>query len=1587
MRVTLRPNLGLPILGILAMATSMAFFSCGEKEASTTGAPPLFNAIDPSIECPADQVGWDFSTGGLQDINRNLVGREITITEANFGGNCTSTLEASFRAACDSQEKCSLPIDCDNGDFTLKYQCGTERSTYQAFTETAEDGTQQVTLICGVPITIAKAIYAPDSGTPVDITSALAANCSGKRRCANGLTASALNANQDPNPGQADTVEIHYVCGGEATETVRTVDENSVDLYCATEERSLSFNENLRILSVSSRLPPREVSWLPNLLEDEAAYVDRQRETIREACEGRVSCTFGVELPSANFKDYVLRPEGEDMAGVPHRVSPNLLFVEYACGAETAPSVRTMLPASDATGGSEFTLSCGQPMTILEAYVDNTVVRASEKTQLTNEMKEACDGKRVCYAPVKHGSTGRIEDPRSRLTPDNGYIKYRVNCGDLLNVTDFIIEARYGTINQAHLQCPTFDPEVFKGIRIATVTPSDQTIAITKRCFGRDKCDTGGAEVSYRCGTSPRLDTGSGEISCEPSITLLGISGCDTREPPSDPHWCQRRNQLGTCSYSHYPRTDYRWNCDEFTVHYTCGADPSEQTVTQTTSNPGEPWVPEAEVHCPTRINPFVRKECIPKICYGQTRRDEDLQCVADSTLQPSVDAQFPFVNDWEVLADGSTSRYGGPSVAKVDGLPTLKSNFPYQAFSFIYYRPDNGQPLPDNTHVTIYAFDVFEKKSDATHVMPGFRCIVGDAPLKDSAMPTRYSSFQAALVGGKRAVIPSMCFDQEAFNDETTAWYDAAKRAQMSESNFREEYQRQGTWLVSSFDPSGKNSVRRYSRVAVAPDPIGFYYDPLRDWVDKLNFYGARANYNNKMEVRFESSKEIEISAVDQTVSAADLWVDVEKPELLPGLEVDFSWYLRGDSPSNPYSPLSRVQNNPAGVSLKDRNLTATVEIARQDPSLQNPWIANNAVRFAPVPISGTDPFGKADRVNVKFTSEVRKRMLSIRGNVPGGTPNGFMSDALDEDTIFLVRTCLDMNGMQRRPGDTDIDDKSLQQLSGYGLKVNKRCGPTGTIVVRRQLYVRPLLPAEAKEASNEKGAMAGSGDGDVGGGNDNGSQNNCSKKCTVNADCGSGGVCEAGGICQRTPSNDSCTSKSRSQMGLSGQFPLTLFSTRSDSATTQNSAQSTTNSTTGASAEMLGFTTFMPQSSSGSAGNASSYSFEINIAPNLQPIIDVWKGKKVGVISTDAKKVLMKRKAVGTGSSAATAERDGLGFAIGKEFFLTIGPVPLVLELGFSAGLGFGVTLKISGENASAGQTSAFYPCLNDSGSKCYFLETEAKTFGEASEVCKAKGGQLAPVVAGALSAVNAAIDAGGAAADEVWVGGQAAYLYSYPPCETNGYVGPKGETGYCQQNSSTGYFWLAGGSRFAAQNGQSSSFTPYASAHGFSDLDFTASPIPQKAGVVYRKSDSRVVALTTSNVRKFVCRYDPASSVVTKSISITFGVEISAGASAAICLPSNKAGVCVGLSLKFVSIGLAFEGGTANTAVYGGTTPRLKSMLGSSYNKASWTVAFLQGAIDLQFRFLFWTKSVTLKQFSWGPSITNDLYNFPTSYYKEY
>lgn len=1594
-----------------------------EAPPPTWEEPPLFQAYDPSVTCPSDQVGWDLSTGGgLEQLKTNAVGSLVKVRSATLTG-CGLT-DIDLRTQCDGQASCTVNVTCDDAAADVSYVCGTENSVYKARVKN-QSGARTLTLACGMPITVTRAIYAPTAAKPADISLQLSARCSGKRRCSNGASGYALNSYGDPAPNVAKNVRVDYLCGNETTSRTIDVDDFNLDFYCPLPPPK-AIRETILIRSAKP--------WLtfssPVLQGSNNAYGLELQAQFEKACTNKNECevTFtgkradgtapqywNAGNPNAGWNDSV-----QEVLGWPniYRVPPgpwtniggNYLVVSYTCGAGSFVEKRVFDPQAAAPNNT-VRLKCGDPVTITGVDSKQADGGFAADPVLTGIMKTRCNGVRACTPPAYIGPPGP-----GRYAFDGGTVPlgpgqtYKYTCGDDTTTVRTATVDNKASVNLALIECPPPPMDVkVPGIRLVSVDPPERTLEVSRSCTGQDVCTVPtGVTALYTCVDSPSVKSSaelSGKLACGQTITLLSVSPSCWSMLPSD--WCG--SQPGSCTFGTGPAQIGTACPGNPTFTFTCGCDPTVRSTTIT----GVRNVVTATCPALSDATACKRKSCVPKYCYGAKKRDSNMQCVDDSTLVPTQFFATPTVIAWQPSSDGGTNLTPPTQSSSTTRTALLlKSDYPYQPFTFISPVTEGSRTIDRKAHVLQWAYDEFSPKAGAKSLdggtlppaVAGFRCVVSETGLENA--PTWGTTGGTWVAGGTGQTFHPRCFDQDRPNDPSSSITDAAFRTGYTEGQFRDRFQRSASYITVSLDPHGVATVpsRRYyanGDVGVttrAVNPIGFFYDPKRDYVSLYDYYAQTNGESNVFEVNWQTSTQIELAVMSGNISYGDLLLDVETPELLPEFDVDMAWFLRGDSPANPYSPRSRVANNPAGTSLAARNLRMTVEMARKDGSTTS-WEASNSVRFAAKPLSGGNNFIQTDRAHVVITPEVQKRLMSIRKTAttvsPAARPDGFMANSLDPDTSFLVRACIDFDGAERAI-DAPIAAATLPDLSGYSVKVSTRCTEPRTIVIRRQLFVRPVLPAEQTEAPGDRGAVQPQGDKDVGGPQSNGVELGCIRQCTVNADCGEAGMCTPGtngtfGTCVKTPDNMRCRDATVAQGGMGGQFPLSLYEVRTEAkierSTVQRAATNTTNTCTTSRGALLTFTVSDPPAECTAAADGPVKSkFQTSFSPNIQGIIDLVKAIRSrtapGSVMPDAKKATNVRKGFGGAVKAWSSKRkkglqepaEGVAVGISKEFFVTIGPVPISIEISATAGFGFKFELEKETEQAKPGMTTEFYPCVNATNTTCYsFEDSPLSTFDEALTACNQKGGTLALVTTGSMNtAFNTAMSGKTGA---YWMGALSQYNYDYPPCADGGVfidggTGPNGTFSQgCKDYSATGYQWTRGGG-IASQLGTAPAIIAGSNKNNsFANFQLPGSFVPDKAALTVTPDSNKAIGADRVTAKhKYACSYDSASEVYSSKFEKKFSIEFGIGVGAAICLPSSRIGVCAVLDFKIFEATWSFGSSNQETNVYRGVDSARyrQSVFGEKLNFGVWERKALEGSFSIELRFFFVSENFKVKEF---------------------
>lgn len=1547
---------------VAALAVALVSTGCPVEDP----VPPLFNALDRSISCPAGEVGWDFSTGGFEDeVKSGVLSNQLRIVEATYGGQCSQVAPGNwttrFASSCNGNVTCSRlvlePTDPDPApgcgkDFTVKYSCGVEETVYTV-KYPAEAASNRVNLKCGEPITISRASYGQNVNGALagNLTARVASLCTGGRRCI--LPPANSFFGSDPVPGRAKELWLSYFCGNVPGEQGKTFAENApVDFECSIREAAPKFT-----ISVN------EATWGRGCSN---ARVGNSTAVVRSRCNGKAECQVNVS---------------DTFSGDPAPGCSKKFDVEYTCGTGLVNQVHLSAEA----GGKAVTLSCGDTIKLVSASY-GAQGSTSTNGNFTTRAQQKCDGRNVCQFELNTGNQLFGSDPSPGQSKRYAFTYL---CGS-------DSAARTANFTESELirfQCPVAHqrPQIATGLRISSATygfncaAADQNAIknnmlgpVTYNCYGRDICDYAfnglnpdpvpncfkHLKVEYRCGDDTEVKTatlaaqsGNLRLSCEPDIKVatarFGSTCGGTDNNALGPVKSACQGKRGACSFQVGDLLgDPFPNCSkDFSATYTCGPNPATKTITL----PAEASFSTASFSCPAPTTPFVRKACVPERCIGRQRRNADLRCVTDLTKP--------------VLPAIANVNLSGISSATGRFVTEFRENTPTQLTVLLTTQaPLDANRFPVGTEVAgaaVWAYDTFRPNAGGATV-DGFRCLLANVGLRVTAGTSNQ------LIGRTEGtVIPPACFGQ------VTSWADAARRVGMNEVLFRSQYtlSSSGTTRVS-VDPEGKavfvgRPAGATESTALVPNPVGFFYDAPKLWVDSLSYYrqsevaGANFTYVPKA---FVDSAAIEMYANEATARNSKLVISIAEDFVLPTLEVDFNWSLQGDAPGrNPFSPTSPRLDN-AVQTLADRKLGATIEITKKSlyDARSSGWVsrANSMVvgTVQGLKLRGGVPAGKTERILAEFTPQLRQRMLTVGG------ATGWMGSATEKFTEFKIRVCLDMDGSARDAADDQLPLTATRGGQTYSARFvpGRRCVVANqTLVVERDMTIKPLpLPRTASAA--QTGKSVNQGDATVATANDFGGQNSCQKQCTIDADCGSGQSCRRPngatsglGLCTGAAASASaCTNLSREEMGSGGTGGRSQFSLATEAGSSRE-ADGTAHAQADVNAEILSFDV-LDAFGEGEEEQESPFSvgwtkYSISIVPNFDIVERAMKGE---ALAPKPIKPVAKSYHI---PPVEGVEREGLAVGIALEIQLWLGPVPVIASFSASVALGFGLNLEVEVNKESEGQSnSPLYPCFGNN--PCVKPNVKVQTFKQANGECSLMGGRLAD------ARTNAAMDAVRTAAvsamtstnkSAAWIGAQLGYEYTLPECWQ--YYRTGNPTQNCLATSKTKAMWVADGASFAEGTGSGSALLQVPAGSPFLGSDRNPflnlySRIPALAGATYTQSGS-VRSVEANNTFPSVCEFEPARSYDAVKVGVTASVEGSAGFGFEVCVPNSAYGFCLGAGVKLIFAEVALAYSFTNNDVF-----RLNGTLMRNVQvhtiEGAWKWGFLAGSVTAALKLLFFT-----------------------------
>ncbi len=1562
--------------------------------------PPLFNAIDPTLQCPAGQVGWDFTTGGGQDQDVLVapVGSEIKIQNVQYrcleeGNSVSKDLTASFRAECDNAVSCTRPIvqptemaanslgTCQRRSVIATYRCGNETTTYDIsrvawwtirpsgflplVSYPANAPTDTLSFVCGNTINLRGYNFRLSDGSQSVVQTDRLTRCNGLRRC---FSNSTFDMSPSSTGSAPNFTKFFYTCGKETAVREALIDntgttKNYIDFHCGGEGAAAGF-ERAPVLYLKSLTFEKRGG--PDLAQ---SVTDGITSRLKSACEGKRTCTIPM-------------PKTEVPGGL-----RGAFKAEYWCGAAKGFTERKYFFTTDvygvtnARGLEAMTLQCGGRLRV----TDGTRPWVA---------RDCPEGARVCSLP-----TGETD---TRL---NFFCENAENAA----TTQWLYSPLQGTfadrISERSVECP-LDSDA-TGMRITAMAydgarvDDKPPVSALSACNGKSTCLIAPLSPRYQyrftCPNAPEVNSTKvmrdgvpmEYLDCRPnalveSVTTSGVTPRATRFS-TDVNFCGSLSP--TCTIQFAPTRSYAeamFNVNSnVTVGYRCGGGPAQtaqfpngsfaKTADGGFTLPDGGYIYTASINCPYDPTPrpnAVTKKCIPTTCPNNSKRNATMDCEVDSQI--AVLPSLRSVPQWKTPTNQLTG--------------VVKEGFPYLAY--IVVSPD----VTGNRAGTMWAYDVFRKKNNTGAEVRAFRCIVG-------SMGYSFSAGGLAAYGNtdltQPALLPDDCFKNPPYGDLTSSWYHGSRRANaMNEQTFRDQYNLIRTVLVSAFDSKG----RAVPANRTAPNPIGFFYTPSTGYIDQYEYLAQTSDFASQIPVTFSPSRQIELRALSGALGQSQLLFDRETFKKPPTLDVDFSWNLLGDSPFHPFSDKAiAVSGNVAR--LGRRNLRATVEIAKQDASLTNIWTPENAEVVAQYQMGGGNPQEKRERFEVKLSAATVSRVMTVKGANEPRRPNGWMQNNIEINSTFKLRVCIDFDGISRNISDTNINDRfESATVAGieYKLGVTRRCSDEFPFIVTRDLFVKPVLAINAAETPVENGSTTAQGGGRVGSTDDVGVQQACRQQCTVNSDCGAGGFCEKPpnvlGVCREQSENLKCKSTFRKGMVIGGKsFGLSVMSVRNSADTdaparVRSATQVTGSQTT---ANLMSFNVLDSEEQKAGVVVAGGTRRETSISlgrvwASVQQIV---KALDEAQKKTPSPVKKWYRPTVAHPLSGGGDSVPGLAFGIGKDGYVTAGPVVLFMEVSFQASLAFDVVIKfVSDTQTIATRTAeAAYGCLGTT--QCLKFSTDEKSFLEANEDCNLQGGRLAePRTAAKLTALKAA-----AGTSDIWLGAQASHAFDDPTCVDLSNVTEATKTARlaaCKTASVTQYQWINQNVAFSVNQPNGTGFNQnlYADGgvQGFGTIATIAnngSPLRSalllKAnGTLENHATSDKLSATSTvstgvpvRTARYVCEFDPAGAYNASEFSIGPSIQVSVGLGAAACWPSASIGACIGAEFKFITAGIGVEYGSKSVKIYDtasiATIPR--ATIGGKGSTARWDWSALSGRLYAEIRFFIGSEDFNIVSFS--------------------
>lgn len=936
---------------------------------------------------------------------------------------------------------------------------------------------------------------------------------------------------------------------------------------------------------------------------------------------------------------------------------------------------------------------------------------------------------------------------------------------------------------------------------------------------------------------------------------------------------------------------------------------------------------------------------CVPKNCRGKAHRDADLNCVADPNM-----SVFSLASIKVTGPSALTTRYNPELTQQSVRLQTLYSNASYDSWASVDY----GAVAPKDARLIYWMSDVYVPKSvnipaDASpatldqiasqsEVKEAFRCA---ATTLDLGRPA--NDDKATKVARQHsAQLSPECFESQRVVDNLAAL--------TGQKNPLDSYKYLGTRLNRSLDIIGRNlfvpgAANADPNKVCAPNPPEFYFDATTSTYDMTSYYKQRqvdslfaANDTATQISGTQSGIASLFTGTPQSRAVADFggkgtWVSVgnKAPVLRIGpkevrttvaeidvttsrgglteLPVDVSWFLAHADKNHLLNPQTMVLDN------RDGFVPTMVPVASFYL-----WPTDGATSHVDMPKigelnlnpAGANPEGKTDSTTLTFSQTIRNMFFDSKSPLYVAASQQMRSyelvvcidarvneqvvdytDHPSTDSRFFADNPklslglrsyarlyhVDENGRQTdmfqvgsAAGNsiltnpvyqlaigTGYDDAPYTPWQGFGPGQGCRVASTPIVVhaLRLSYPVNPtqhdLDPGESSDVNSGSNDMAASQGSD--------SETTCENK---------------------DPSH--CREATNSNMESSGEMGRSFYN--SDGSLTRSEGKS---ADLDSSSEMLGMQLVDmadPMGETESVGwpkdaNAT-HQAQTPVTLTVEP---PWEDIRNALRKAKGKEPIEWT----TGHYAGIM---GLGVGWGFKVQLQIGPIPGLVTITISGGLGVAATAELQ----FAPTEDDAYFCTGDAD--CVGIETTPLSFADAAQSCAEKGGRLAEL--GTTAEANSVIDSAKSGKAKYWLGGQQAYEYPNPSCAA------AFNRAACLPTAVSSYRWLSNDAEFAAAKGDAAAKYVVNRFSGTGQTAFSTT-LPNMSALLYDgKADAASLAATDEK-HQYICRYTAVNNYKFLRWSLGLELGIAAGIGMSFCVPSDDPGICLGGDMNIVGLAL--------------------------------------------------------------------------------